>query len=473
MLNDFINKLLHENFKFTPTEGQDKLLKILSQFISDNNKNNLLLIKGYAGTGKTTIIKTLVKTLNVLKQKSLLLAPTGRAAKIMETYTNSSAFTIHKKIYKIEKVNAGFGKFKLATNLYTNTYFIIDEASMIGDKSFENSAFGSGNLLGDLITFVKQGKDCKLILIGDTAQLPPVGLDLSPALDGYNLETFGFKVTEIELTEVIRQSQKSGILHNATYLRNIFNNTEFEMPKLVSNNFSDVKFITGEDLIDTINDSYDKYGINDTIVVTRSNKRANIYNQGIRNKIFWYEDLISVGDYIMIVKNNYNWLDDEAKINFIANGDIARIDKIRKYYTRYNMRFADVKITLVDYDIELDTRILLDTLTSETASLSSEQNKEFFYAVLEDYNYIKTKAKRYKAVREDGFFSALQIKFAYAVTCHKAQGGQWKSVFIDHGYLTDDRINKEFIRWLYTAVTRASEKIYFVNFNKAFIEENN
>ena len=469
MLHDFINKLLHENFSFAPTNDQENLLNILAKFISDNNKNNLLLIKGYAGTGKTTIIKTLTKTLNFLKQKSLLLAPTGRAAKVMGNYTQKSAFTIHKKIYRLQKTNDGFGKFSLAKNLYVNTYFIIDEASMIGDKSFETSAFGSGNLLGDLISFIREGNNCKLILIGDTAQLPPVGLDLSPALDVYNLETFGFNVTEIELTQVIRQSKNSGILHNATYLRNLFNSNDFNTPKLVSNNFADVNFITGEDLIEKINDSYDKYGINETIVVTRSNKRANIYNQGIRNKIFWYEDLISVGDYIMVVKNNYNWLDEEAKINFIANGDIARIDKIRKYYTRYNMRFADVKITLVDYDIELETRILLDTLTSETASLSSEQNKEFFYAVLEDYNYIKSKAKRYKAVREDGFFSALQVKFAYAVTCHKAQGGQWKTVFIDHGYITNDRINKEFIRWLYTAVTRSREQIYFVNFNKNFI----
>ncbi len=469
MLDNFINKLLHENFLFTPTSGQENLLKILSQFISNNDKNNLLLIKGYAGTGKTTVIKTLTKTLSILKQKSLLLAPTGRAAKVIETYTKEPAFTIHKKIYKIEKVNEGFGKFKLARNLYKNMFFIVDEASMIGDNSYENSVFGSGNLLSDLITFVRQGDNCKLIFIGDTAQLPPVGLDLSPALNTYNLETFGFKVSEIELTEVIRQSQNSGILSNATYLRNLFKDYDFKMPKLTSQGFDDIKFITGEDLIELIDNSYSEYGINETIVITRSNKRANVYNQGIRNKIFWYEDLISVGDYIMIVKNNYNWLDDEIKINFIANGDIARIEKIKKYYTRYNMRFADVRITLVDYDIELDTRILLDTLTSETASLSSEQNKEFFYAVLEDYNYIKTKAKRYKAVREDGFFSALQVKFAYAVTCHKAQGGQWKSVFIDHGYLIKERINKEFIRWLYTAITRASEKIYFVNFNKDFI----
>ncbi len=469
MLNDFINKLLHENFLFKPTSDQEKLLKTLAEFISDSDKNHLLLIKGYAGTGKTTIIKTLTKTLNILKQKSLLLAPTGRAAKVMGNYTNQPAFTIHKKIYKLQKTKDGFGKFLLATNLFTNTYFIIDEASMIGDKSYETSVFGSGNLLGDLINFVRQGKNCKLILIGDTAQLPPVGLNISPALDTYNLETFGFKITQIELTQVIRQSQNSGILYNATYLRNLFKNNNIEIPKLVSNNFADIDFITGEDLIEKINDSYDKYGINDTIVITRSNKRANIYNQGIRNKIFWYEDLISVGDYVMIVKNNYNWIDDEAKINFIANGDIARIDKIIKYYNRYNMRFADVVITLVDYDIELNTRILLDTLTSETASLSSEQNKEFFFAVLEDYNHIKTKSRRYKAVREDSFFAALQIKFAYAVTCHKAQGGQWKTVFIDHGYITSDKINNEFIRWLYTAVTRSSKKIYFVNFSKNFI----
>lgn len=470
MLNDFIYKILNENFLFQPTEDQDKLLKILAKYIADNEKQQILLIKGYAGTGKTTIIKTLINTLKILKQKSLLLAPTGRASKVMESYTQNPAFTIHKKIYKIKKSGDVLGKFSLASNLFTNTYFIVDEASMIGDKSYDNSVFGSGDLLGDLITFVKQGKNCKLILIGDTAQLPPIGMEISPALNSYNLQTFGFDIAQIELTQVVRQSKESGILKNATSLRDIFAENKFISPKLNANNYNDIKTLSGEELIEEINNSYEKNGISETIVITRSNKRANIYNQGIRNKIFWYEDLISVGDYIMIVKNNYNWLNEDLKINFIANGDIARIEKIYKYYNRYNMRFADVKITLVDYDIEIDTRILLDTLTSETASLSSTQNKEFFYSVLEDYNHISSKAKKYKAVRDDKFFSALQVKFSYAVTCHKAQGGQWKTIFIDHGYITDQMINKEFVRWLYTAITRATEKVFLVNFNKTLLE---
>jgi exodeoxyribonuclease-5 len=341
---------------------------------------------------------------------------------------------------------------------------------MISNQSNDISVFGTGRLLDDLIKYVYNDKACKLILIGDTAQLPPVGINMSPALSAKELKSFGLEVEEYILTEVVRQSSDSGILLNATSIRNQLVSEKFEFPKLDVDSILDIEKISGEDLIETISDSYDKYGFEDTIIITRSNKRANQYNNGIRSQILWREEEIAVGDFIMVVKNNYFWLDDNDKVDFIANGDIAEIIRIKKYHEQYGFRFADVTLNLTDFDLEIDCKIILDTLNINSAALSSDDNKKLYYSVLEDYKGEKTKKKQYEGVKSDEFFNALQVKFSYAITCHKAQGGQWKNVFIDHGYLTDEMMDKEYLRWLYTAFTRPIKKLYLVNFNKKFFE---
>ncbi|MEA3316723.1 MAG: AAA family ATPase [Bacteroidota bacterium] len=472
MLKNHINNVLIKNFKFDLTNSQSKLINLISEFFIDREKHDIFIIKGFAGTGKTTIISTLVQSFKELKMKSVLLAPTGRAAKVISSYSNSKAFTIHKKIYRQKSSKDGFGEFALNVNLHSDTYFIVDEASMISNRAFDKSVFGTGKLLDDLIEFVFNKKNCKLILVGDTAQLPPIGLDISPALKVKTFEDFFLKAIEVTLTDVVRQSSESGVLSNATNIRlNIFKDTN-TYPKVILKDFNDIKKINGGDLIDYITESYDKYGIENTMIITRSNKRANRYNAGIRNQILWKEEEISIGDLLMVVKNNYFWLDDDADVDFIANGDIAEIVRIKNYTERYGFRFVDVTLRLIDYkDLEIDCKILLDTLNANTPALSKEQNKDLFYNVLEDYQDVKVKKKRFQKVKDNPFFNALQVKFAYAVTCHKAQGGQWKSVFIDHEYLVDDMINKEYLRWLYTAFTRPTEKLYLVNFNKEFFYE--
>ena len=345
---------------------------------------------------------------------------------------------------------------------------------MISNQTYELSIFGSGRLLDDLIEYVYNGKKCKLILLGDTAQLPPVKFDISPALNKQVLQGFGKNVIEVYLTDVIRQSQNSGILFNATNLRNLISINDFSKEKILIklSGFKDISRLTGEDLIEEISNAYAQYGIEKTMIVCRSNKMANKYNQGIRNQILWREEEISVGDYLMVVKNNYYWIKNDD-INFIANGDIVEITRIHKYQERYGFRFADVSLRFVDYqDIEIDAKIMLNTLYIETASLTGEDNKKLFYSVLEDNNDVSIKKKRYEMVKDNPFFNALQVKFAYAVTCHKAQGGQWKVVFVDQGFLTDDMLNLEYLRWLYTALTRSTEKLYLVNFGKQFFKEN-
>lgn len=470
MLADHIKNIILEKLKVKPTSDQDNLISGLSSFIMDNNPQKVFLIKGYAGTGKTTVVSALVNALKKLKVKSVLLAPTGRAAKVLSSYSKKSAYTIHKKIYRQKSSKDGFGVFDLDKNLHSNTFFIVDEASMISNYSNDISVFGSGRLLDDLIKYVYNDKDCKLILIGDTAQLPPVGIDVSPALDEKELESFGLEVESHVLTEVVRQSSESGILLNATAIRNQLISEKCDFPKLEIDAVFDVEKVIGSDLIETISDAYDKQGFEETIIVTRSNKRANQYNNGIRSQILWREEEISVGDFLMVVKNNYFWIDGNEKLDFIANGDIAKILKIKKYHEQYGFRFADVTLNLIDYDIDIDCKIILDTLNINTAALSSDDNKKLFYNVLEDYKSEKTKKKQFEGVKNDEFFNALQVKFSYAITCHKAQGGQWKNVFIDHGYLTEDMMDKEYLRWLYTAFTRPTEKLYLVNFNKQFFE---
>ncbi|MDA3779422.1 MAG: AAA family ATPase [Bacteroidales bacterium] len=472
MLNDHVKNTLIKNFELNLTPSQSELIDLISDFFIDREKHDIFIIKGFAGTGKTTIISTLVKAFKELKMKSVLLAPTGRAAKVISAYTKSKAYTIHKKIYRQKSAKDGFGEFVLNVNLYSDTYFIVDEASMISNRSFDNSIFGTGKVLDDLIEFVFNNKNCRLILVGDTAQLPPIGLDISPALEIKTFDDFYLRPVEFTLTDVVRQTAESGVLSNATNIRLNISKEISGYPSITLKDFNDIKKINGGQLLDLITESYDKFGIENTIIITRSNKRANRYNAGIRSQILWKEEEISLGDYLMVVKNNYFWLDDSQDIDFIANGDIAEVISIKNYTEIYGFRYVDVSLKFVDYkDLEVHCKILLDTLNVNSAALSKEQNKDLFYNVLADYQGVKGKQKKFQKVKENPFFNALQVKFAYAVTCHKAQGGQWKSVFIDHEYLNDDMMNKEYLRWLYTAFTRPTEKLYLINFNKEFFGE--
>ena len=399
-------------------------------------------------------------------------APTGRAAKVLSGYTGNPAYTIHKKIYRQRSSSDGMGRFELDKNLHKNSWFIVDEASMISNETAESSVFGSGRLLDDLLEYVYSGDNCRLVLVGDTAQLPPVGLSISPALDRASLEEYGFSVKMIELTEVVRQAEGSGILMNATRLRRRVSDEDkpgFFPVELAG--FSDIERISGAELIESVSTSYDKFGLFDTIVVTRSNKRANLFNKGIRGSILYKENEIERGDLLMVVKNNYFWGKEHPGFEFIANGDIAEVVSIGKYENLYGFRFVNVDLRFIDYEnIEINCKIFLDTLSIESASFSYEQNRQLFDAVSEDYAEIRNKRERWKKVRENPYFNALQVKYAYALTCHKAQGGQWKSVFIDHGYLTDDMLDTEFYRWLYTAFTRPTQKLFLVNFDKGFFE---
>ena len=463
-----ISKLI-KNLGHIPTKGQKLVMDMLSEVVLDPGKNEIILLKGFAGTGKTTLIRSLVKVLGEFHLKSVLLAPTGRAAKVLSNIALKDAYTIHKKIYRQKSSKDGFGKFVLEKNLHSNTLFIIDEASMISNHAFDNSIFGSGRVLDDLIEFVYNDKRCKLLLIGDTAQLPPVGLEISPALDPLILEGYGMKVREGFLDEVVRQSKNSGILYNATEIRKLLVKKSFEIPSVKLDNFTDITRLYGEYLVEELTSSYDREGIENSIVVVRSNKMANRYNQGIRNTILWREEEVSTGDFLMVVKNNYFWLQENESVGFIANGDIIEILKINGYQERYGFRFADMVLKLKDYaNLEFEAKVLLDTIHVETASMSNEDNKKLFYSVLEDYSKENSRKKQFDGVRNDEFFNALQVKFGYAVTCHKAQGGQWKNVFVDQGFIREDMVNIEYLRWLYTAITRATSKLYLVNFSDKF-----
>lgn len=473
MIKNHIQSEILKNLGKVPTTGQEKLSESLAEFISEPNPDAVFLLRGYAGTGKTTMLSSLVKALSTFKFRSVLLAPTGRAAKVLAGYAGQNAYTIHKCIYRQQSSGDGMGRFVLDKNLYKDAFFIIDEASMISNTSAESSIFGSGRVLEDLVEYVYTGTNCRLILVGDTAQLPPVGLDVSPALSKEELDSYNMRVFDFELTDVVRQDQNSGILYNATLIRNLITSGDYFSGyfHLETESFDDVRKIGGAELIEEISTCYDQLGIFETIVVTRSNKRANKFNEGIRSTILYKESEISKGDLLMVVKNNYFWLGENEKIDFIANGDIAEIVAIYKHEELYGFRFANVSLKLVDYpDIEIDCKILLDTLNIESASLGPEENRRLFDAVAEDYMDIRSKKKRWEKIRENPYFNALQVKFAYAVTCHKAQGGQWKAVFVDQGYLTEEMLNVEFLRWLYTAFTRPTERLYLVNFNKEFFE---
>jgi len=470
MLKNHIKSLLIRNLIFPPTDCQLGLISGLAEYISSAGRDDIFLIKGFAGTGKTTMISAITKSLTSLKRSFVLLAPTGRAAKVLAGYTGMPAYTIHKKIYRQQSSTDGSGKFVLDRNLHKNTCFIIDEASMISNENRENSIFGSGKLLDDLFKYIYSGVNCRLIIAGDTAQLPPVGINISPALDAFALGGYGRKVKEYILTDVVRQASASGILHCATQIRERINSRHKKgFFKLDIDLFSDVERITGEYLVDKINSCYEKYGIFETTVVTRSNKRANIFNKGIRDSILFREEQLNRGDLLMVVKNNYYWKDNDGKLDFIANGDIAEVVNIYGYEELYGFHFADIRLRFIDYeDVEIDCKIITDTLSIETASLSSEQNKQLFDTIAEEYSEISNKRDRWEKIKNNPYYNALQIKYSYAVTCHKAQGGQWKAVFIDQGYLVEDMLDNEYYRWLYTAFTRSVEKLYLVNFSPEF-----
>jgi exodeoxyribonuclease-5 len=461
-----IHNLLINNLGYPPTEDQYNVLEKLSSIIQTNSNDTILVVTGYAGTGKTSIISSLVKSLDVLRMKSVLLAPTGRAAKVLSSYSGRKALTIHKKIYRQKTYKDGEGQFVLDRNMSSNTWFIVDEASMISNVPADNSIFGSGRLLEDLVEYIYTGKECKLILVGDTAQLPPVGSDVSPALDMTTLSQFGFYVENAELRQVVRQSRDSGILMNATGVRIQIAGKELTTPKIDFEGYTDIIRLQGTELIDEISSAYSICGTDGTAVVVSSNKLANRYNQGIRNSIFFREEEISTGDIVMVVKNNYFLIDEEEENGpgFIANGDIAEIRRIRRYEERYGMRFATMELFFPDYDLLVDSKVMLDVLHLDSPALPSEKAKDFFFSVEADYMGIKTKKKRYEAIKNNPYYNALQVKFAYAVTCHKSQGGQWKRVFIDQGFFSKREISLDYLRWFYTALTRATEKIYLVNF---------
>lgn len=462
MLHNFITLKIKEELPFDPTIQQDELLNLLGIFVTDTKPEKVFLLKGYAGTGKTSVVSALVRALNKLKQKSVLLAPTGRAAKVISGYSGFPAYTIHKKIYRQKAL--GEFSFQLADNLDTHTIFIVDEASMISNSGGDSS-FGSGRLLDDLIKFVYSGEGCSLVLLGDTAQLPPVMQPQSPALDKKNLEGYGLNVTDFSLTQVVRQALESGILQNATNIRHLLSEEKVNVfPQFNLEGYSDIRKLNGMDLIDEIQRSYNEVGVEDTIVVTRTNKRANLYNNGIRSRVLMKEDEISNGDLLMVTKNNYYWNKPYKEIDFIANGDILEIVRIRKYNEIYGFRFADLTLKSLDFGWEIDAKIWIDSINTDSPVQQNELQQKLFDTIAEDYPEIRNKRMLIKEIYNNQYFNAMQVKFAYAVTCHKAQGGQWKKVFIDPGQVNDDRLNSDFYRWLYTALTRATESVYLVNF---------
>ena len=514
-----------QQFGFPPTPEQAQALDVFVQFMADSNPHAVMILRGSAGTGKTSLSGAIVRTLRAVRQKVMLLAPTGRAAKVFSLNSGMPAYTIHRRIYR-EKAFAGVdGQFNLNDNLYTDTLFMVDEASMIANLGLGGTTFGSGCLLDDLIHFVYQGRNDRLLLIGDKAQLPPVGEEESPALSAAMLQGYGLSVYECDLNEVVRQSQQSGVLFNATRIRQMITHDDItQLPKIRFSGFSDIREMPGAELIEALGDSYHQVGLDDTIVVTRSNKRANIFNQGIRNMVLDREEELESGDMLMIVKNNYYWMEEERKkikerelseerrvkseetafggrresqFNslanhkvpsskfqvpskevqsnelpaFLANGDRAKVMKVSRRIELNGFHFATLLLKFPDYDnYELEATVLLDTLTSEAPALTHDQQEQLFHKIEEDYQDIPLKADRMKAIRQDPYFNALQVKFAYAVTCHKAQGGQWSHVYVDQGYMTDDMLTPDYIHWLYTAFTRATEMLYLVNWPKTQVE---
>ncbi|RPG35230.1 MAG: ATP-dependent endonuclease [Muricauda sp. TMED12] len=474
-MNDFTAlgflKILTEKFPHTPTVKQGMALNKLANFVLEGKKDDIFLLKGFAGTGKTTLVATLVSSLWKVKMSSVLMAPTGRAAKVMSVYSGNKSFTIHKKIYFPKKQSGGGIQFVLAPNKHRNTVFIVDEASMIPDTPADSKLFENGSLLDDLMFYVHSGHNCKLILIGDTAQLPPVKLELSPALDENRLSlNYNKEVECLELDEVMRQSGGSGILHNATNLREQLQSEFFDDFKFELNDYKDiVRLIDGAEIQEAIDSSYSQNGKEDTAIIVRSNKRANLYNQNIRERILFLDHEIAVGDYMMVVKNNYFWLKPNSEAGFIANGDIIEVLELFAIKELYGFKFAEVKVKMVDYPNQkpFETVLLLDTITAETPSLSYEDGNRLYQEVMKDYAHEKSKYKKFLGVKNNKFFNALQVKFSYAITCHKSQGGQWNTVFVEQPYLPNG-VDKDYLRWLYTAVTRAERQLYLIGFKDDF-----
>lgn len=487
MLNDELIYRIRQCFGFEPTADQNRALTTFASFISDTDMRVAMIMRGSAGTGKTSLTGAIVRTMRQLRQRVVLLAPTGRAAKVLSLNSGSPASTIHRRIYRQKSLD---GAFSLAPNMTNDALFIVDEASMIANEGVRESVFGAGRLLDDLVQFVYSGRNCRLLLIGDKAQLPPVGEEESPALSADFIEGYGLRVYEGDLREVLRQSSESGILFNATRIRQMITRDEAtQLPKIRFHGFADIVMVPGDELIETLATSYSKVGMDETMVVTRSNKRANIYNQGIRSQVLWREEELTSGDWLMVVKNNYFWTakDNSRNANptdkvenkhgdnlppqFIANGDRAVVQRVRNRRDLYGFHFVDLWIQFPDYDnYELQVTALTDSLATEAPSLTAEQSRKLFDEVMADYADVRTKPERFKKLKEDPYYNALQIKYAYAVTCHKAQGGQWAHVYVDQGYMTDDMLTPDYIHWLYTAFTRATEKLFLVNWPKTQTE---
>ncbi|ATV37249.1 ATP-dependent DNA helicase [Prevotella intermedia] len=468
MIQDELVYQILQDFGFEPTQDQRNALHIFARFMTDRSENAAMILRGSAGTGKTSLAGAIVRTVNRLRIKVSLLAPTGRAAKVFSLNAGLAASTIHRKIYREKAFNGADGQFQLNNNMFRDMLFMVDEASMIS-LSQSNTSFGSGRLLDDLVQYVySNGANCRLLLIGDKAQLPPVGEQESPALRADVLKAYGLQVYECDLNEVLRQSQHSGILWNATAIREMITyNTATQLPQIHLKGFADISIVQGNELIESLASSYSAVGMDETMVITRSNKRANIFNQGIRNTILGREEELTTGDLVMVVKNKYLEKDRSTDISFIANGDHAVVRRVRNIRKLYGFRFADVALEFPDYNnTELDTVVVLDTLTTEAPALTHEQNDKLFQSVMEDYADVPRKADRMKQLREDEYFNAMQIKFGYAVTCHKAQGGQWAHIYLDQGYMTDEMLTPDYIHWLYTAFTRATEHLYLVNWSQ-------
>ncbi|WP_314664745.1 ATP-dependent DNA helicase [Prevotella aurantiaca] len=468
MIQDELVYQILQDFGFEPTQDQRKALQTFARFMTDRSENAVMILRGSAGTGKTSLAGAIVKAVIRLRFKVSLLAPTGRAAKVFSLNAGLSASTIHRKIYREKAFNGADGQFSLNDNMFRDMLFMVDEASMIS-LSQSNTTFGSGRLLDDLVQYVySSGANCRLLLIGDKVQLPPIGEEESPALRSDVLKSYGLEVYECDLNEVLRQSQHSGILWNATAIREmITRNTATQLPKIKLKGFADISIVPGNELIESLASSYSAVGIDETMVITRSNKRANIFNQGIRNTILGREEELTTGDLVMVVKNKYLEKDRSTDISFIANGDHAVIRRVRNIRELYGFRFADASLEFPDYNnTELDTVVVLDTLTTEAPALTHEQNDKLFQSVIEDYADVPRKTDRMKQLREDAYFNAMQIKFGYAVTCHKAQGGQWAHIYLDQGYMTDEMLTPDYIHWLYTAFTRATEHLYLVNWTQ-------
>lgn len=482
MLIDELIFQIIQQFELQPTTEQKHVLTQFAHFMMDEDPRVVMIFCGSAGTGKTSLASAIARTMVKLEQKVMLLAPTGRAAKVFSVHSGQPAYTIHRQIYRQKSFDSDGGVFNLNFNRYTDTLFMVDESSMIANQGQMESSFGSGCLLDDLVQFVYSGRNCRMILMGDAAQLPPIGEEQSPALSSDFMEGYGLKVYECRLDNVLRQSEESGILYNATLIRtHIMRDELTQLPQIHFDMFADIEVVPGNELIETLNSSYSEVGVDETMVITRSNKRAHIYNQGIRQTILGSEEELSTGDMLMIVRNNYHWVQpptnneeqDTTSMTFLANGDRAMVQRVRNTRELYGFRFADVWLQFPDYnDYELEATIILDSLHTEAPALSREQNERLFNEVLTDYADIPRKQDRLKKLREDIFLNAVQVKYAYAITCHKAQGGQWAHVYVDQGYMTDEMLSPDYLHWLYTAFTRATEKLYLVNWPKSQTFEN-